>query len=386
MRKAFFLFLLFLLLSIFAPFSVSAVSIVLKNSTDQRWIEAPVIVPFSTELESFGTPDLALQGTEILPIQADDLNKDGKPDELVFLATLEPQDTKEYMVIKNAYGFYSPSRSYAGIYVKGFEGVGWESDRLAFRLYWDERNAVDVFCKKKPVLGLKQYAKPGVNYHQDTPWGMDVLKVGPSLGAGGFGVWLEDKVQKVTKAERNFEVIADGPIRSIIDLEYTNWVVDKRKFDLTVRIAITAGQKWSMVELFLTPLDEGPVPELVTGVVKHEETSLIQDKETGILGRWGLQALGPGEVPKTSHLGMGVVVNPKQIISFGDDGNNNYVRLKSGTPPLGKAVKNKNTVYAQYKMHASWIQEPGGAQSSEEYHAMLLSLAKLKPEFTISGK
>lgn len=367
-------------------FGISAVSITVKNTTDQTWFEAPVVVLFSPELASFGSPDLVLQGTEILPIQADDLNKDGKPDELVFLATLGPQDTKEYIVIKNAYGFYSPSRTHAGMYVKGFEGPGWESDRLGFRLYWDERNAVDLFCKKKPILGLKQYARPDVNYHQDTAWGMDVLKVGPSLGAGGFGIWLGDKVQKVEKAERNFEVIADGPIRSIIDLKYTNWVVEKRKFDLTARISTIAGQKWAEVELFLTPQDEGPIPELVTGVVKHEETSLIQDKETGILGRWGLQALGPGEVPKSSHLGMGVVVNPKKIVSFGDDGNNNYVRLKSEKPPADKAVENKNTVYAQYKIHASWIQEAGGARSAEEYGNMLLSLAKLKPETTVSGK
>lgn len=385
MSKSFFVYPAFFLLFNAMAFNGSGVSITVKNPTDQSWIEAPVVVPFSPELDSLGSPDILLQGTEILPIQADDLNKDGKPDEIVFLVTLEPGDTKEYIAIKNAYGFYSPNRSHAGLYIKGFEGPGWESDRLGFRLYWDERNAIDLFCKKKPILGLKQYAKPEVNYHQDTPWGMDVLKVGPSLGAGGFGIWLGDKIQKVAEAERNFEVIVDGPIRSIIDLKYTNWIVEKRKFDLTARITITAGQKWADVELFLTPQDDGKVPELVTGVVKHEETSLIQDKKTGILGRWGLQALAPGEVPKGSNLGFGVVVNPSQIVEFGEDASNNYIRLKAEKSPVAK-TKGKNTVYARYKIHASWIQEAGGARSTEEYQAMLSSLAKLKPETTVSGK
>jgi hypothetical protein len=138
------------------------------------------------------------------------------------------------------------------------------------------------------------------------------------------------------------------------------------------------------VELFLTPLDEGAVPEFVTGVVKHEETSLIQDKESGIMGRWGLQALGPGETPKGSQLGFGIVVNPERIIAFGEDDSNNYVRLKGDMPPAEKKSEGKNTLYTRYKIHASWIQEEGGARSVEEYHAMLSNLAKLNPEITVS--
>ncbi len=43
-----------------------------------------------------------------------------------------------------------------------FEGPGWESDKIAYRLYLDWRNAIDIFGKKtsEPVLqnvGLEQF-------------------------------------------------------------------------------------------------------------------------------------------------------------------------------------------------------------------------------------
>ncbi|MBN1901441.1 DUF4861 family protein [Candidatus Sumerlaeota bacterium] len=361
-----------------------AVSVTVTNPTEEAWKEAPVVIPFSSELASLGTLDLVLKNSDTHPIQVDDLNQDGKPDELVFLATVGAKESKKYVFSENTDGVYSPFRSHAGLYHKGIEGVGWESDLIAYRLYWDERNAVDIYGKKKPVLGLKQYAKPEVNYHQDTPWGMDVLKVGPSLGAGGFGVWVGDKIHKVSKVERSCEVIVDGPIRSVMDLKYTNWIVDTRRLALTARITMTAGQKWAEIELFLSSLDEKPVPELVVGVVKHEETSLIEDKVNGFLGRWGLQALGPGEKPKGSHLGFGVLVKPSQVVAFGEDAYNSYIRLKGEQVPAGKFTENEKAVYASYRIHASWIQEPGGAKTAEEYRAMLSSVAKLKPEIMIS--
>jgi len=384
MRKTY-LFLLFCLLACFC-YAEQPLSITVSNPTGEAWLEAPCVVPFTKEMAGMGAQDLVLQGTEILPVQLDDLNKDGKPDEMVFLASLGPGDVKQYHLVKNTYGFHSPGRAHTGMYVKGFEGPGWESDRLGFRLYWDERNAIDLFCKRTPVLGLKQYATPGVNYHMDTAWGMDVLKVGTALGAGGFGVWIDGKVEKAAKAQRDYEVIADGPLRAIIDLKYTDWIVGERKLNLLARISMFAGQKWANMELWLTPLDGAPAPEFVTGVVKHEDTTLIQDKDAGILGRWGLQALAPGEKPKGSHLGFGIAANPSQIVAFGEDAVNSFVRLKGASPPFSPGAEKEKQVYVSYKVHASWIHEPGGASSSEAYELMLRSLARQKPEIKTGEK
>ncbi len=366
--------------------SFAELSIEISNPTKRAWVEAPVVVAWNEQLNTLGSTDLVLYGSELLPVQVDDLDGDRKPDEIVFLVNLRPGETKTYTVKKNTFGFEPPPRAHAGMYLKGIEGAGWESDRLAFRIYWDERNATDIYCKRTPVLGLEQYARPEVNYHVETPWGMDVLKVGPALGVGGFGVWLDDKVQKVVKTDRDFKVIVNGPIRAVVDLIYTNWSVGSRKFNLNVRISMIAGQRWSETELRLVPLDDGAYPEFVTGVVIHDETTLIQDKAAGILGRWGLQALAPGEKPKGSNLGFGVVVCPADIVEFGDDGINSFVRLKGKMESTSEQSEARQPMYVQYKSHASWVNEPGGADSTQAYETMLRDLALLEPKVSFSNK
>jgi len=40
-----------------------------------------------------------------------------------------------------------------------YEGPGWESDRVAYRLYLDGRNAIDIFGKRSPDLVLSKVGR-----------------------------------------------------------------------------------------------------------------------------------------------------------------------------------------------------------------------------------
>lgn len=343
-----------------------------NNHSDTSWVEMPVTCAINAGELPPSENGWILAGRDILPVQADDMDGDGKPDEIIFLASLAAGDATTYTLQANTCGIAFPARAHTGMYVKGFEGPGWESDRIAYRLYWDERNAIDIFCKRKPLLGLKGYATPGVNYHQETPWGMDVLAVGPSLGVGCYGIWMDGKIQKVSQAERSYRVVADGPLRAIMELNYDNWIVGARRFHLSARLSIMAGQRWAEIELRLRPLDNGTIPEFVAGVVKHEETTLIRDANIGILGRWGMQALGPGNKPRGSQLGMGLIAPPNRIVEIGEDEHNSYMRLQGEK----KITLAGEASAVQYYIHASWIHEAGGAESAQAYEAMLRHLAQ----------
>jgi hypothetical protein len=58
-----------------------------------------------------------------------------------------------------------------------------------------------------------------------------------------------------------------------------------------------------------------------------------------------------------------VIVDPKGA-TFGQGPHNNYARL---TPVDGKV---------EYLYHASWVKEPGGATSPEEYEQKLRGVAR----------
>ncbi|MCW8850213.1 MAG: DUF4861 domain-containing protein, partial [Melioribacteraceae bacterium] len=85
-----------------------------------------------------------------------------------------------------------------------YEGPGWESEKVGYRFYLDWRNATDIFGKKTAELVLH---KVGINdrvakddsYHEMQEWGMDIFKVGNTLGIGSIGMMYNDSIYMVSK-------------------------------------------------------------------------------------------------------------------------------------------------------------------------------------------
>ncbi|GMU23273.1 MAG: hypothetical protein AMXMBFR13_33550 [Phycisphaerae bacterium] len=374
-----------------APTSLSAggapvVTIQVHNPTPDPWAEAPVFLAFTPAMASIGSGEFAVRdGQETLPVQRDDLDGDGDSDEIAFLVRLEPGQTREFELIPRPPGLSVPQRAHAKMSLKGYDGPGWESDVMAYRIYWNADNAMDIFGKTKRILSLEAWATPGLPHNIENEYGLDVLKVGRAFGVGGFGAFIDGKLEKVSNVMKTYHVRATGPVRAVIDLEYVYWqpgpfpdlsrqaITSSRSphYDLLVRMSIFAGQRWGQADLHIKPHRGSPMPEIVTGVPKHEDTVLIQDRVDGLLGRWGNQALGDRDAPRAGNLGLGVVVDPRQAVAFGEDDFNTFVRLKTTD---GKV---------SYRYHGSWFKEPGAAASREEYQVMLRNVARLRPEASV---
>ena len=352
--------------------------VVVTNPTGDQWREAPVVVKWREGMPGKGAKGLlvGLYNTAEVPVQVDDLDADGTPDELVFLLDLGPGQTKRVTLTDRPVPQPALHRAHAGMYLKtpqmrGMEGPGWESDLIAFRLYWDPRSPIDVFCKGQAILSLEQFAKASHDYHRNSQWGQDVLKVGTALGIGGFGVMENGKIAKASYARRSHRVVANGPLRAAMDLVYDDWETSGRKLALTARVGAFAGQRWGYADLALKALDGKPLPEMVTGVVKHPDTELISDRAAGVLGRWGRQALGDGEKPRDADLGLGVAVPPERLAAFGEDAVNSFAVI---TPGNGTA---------SYRYMASWGKEPDPPKSPPEFGDRLHGMARLQPRVEV---
>lgn len=170
-----------------------------------------------------------------------------------------------------------------------FDGVGWESELIGYRLYLDERNAIDIQAKRTPGLHWKFIGTSGVNYHQDAHWGMDVLHVGPSLGFGGVAFWTGDTIIKPDKLDRRrCRVLARGPVRTIVRVDYDGWNVSGSKKDITSMFIQYAGDRAFEHRLVL----RSPGTELVaTGIVRHEKGEVQWDPSKMCLSSLGPQSL-----------------------------------------------------------------------------------------------
>lgn len=83
--------------------------------------------------------------------------------------------------------FTVPASHEIGDGMMPYEGIGWENGLVGYRLYLDGRLVSDIFGKRKSDPALALIEELG-SYHDLADWGMDVLKVGPSLGIGGLGL------------------------------------------------------------------------------------------------------------------------------------------------------------------------------------------------------
>ncbi|SEA17033.1 protein of unknown function [Arachidicoccus rhizosphaerae] len=130
------------------------------------------------------------------------------------------------------------------------EGPGWENDKVAFRLYFDTRNNKDIYGKRIPGMVMDSVgANPKNSYHKLAPWGMDILKVGTSLGAGAlaFSYRLPDGKDTLVRLGGNdikgetYQLLSDGPLQASFLMTYP-WQLAGNPVTVTEKITITAGQ------------------------------------------------------------------------------------------------------------------------------------------------
>jgi hypothetical protein len=232
-----------------------------------------------------------------------------------------------------------------------FEGPGWESDKVGYRLYLDWRNGIDIFGKKVNSMVLQEVGQDGFeSYHEMSTWGMDILKVGDALGIGAAGMWKNGKVGRISKTDSlTCEILTDGVLYSQLSIKYLGWKTNKKKYNLTSNLSITAGSRLTKNDISL----DKDIDNLCTGIVKSEGVNILQseDKEGG----WGYLASYGNQSIIGDKLGMAVLYRNEDKVIITEDKLNNVVVLKSR--------KGKLTYY----FLAAWEQETEGIRNEEEF-------------------
>ncbi|WP_018630745.1 DUF4861 domain-containing protein [Niabella aurantiaca] len=199
------------------------------------------------------------------------------------------------------------------------EGPAWENDKVGFRKYFDIRNANDIWGKRVPDMVLDDVgANPGTSYHNLSAWGMDILKVGGSLGAGALALKLRvNEKDTLIRFGRNVEQliykqVASGPIRSIFELVYRNWryLPDAPPVTVTEQISIWGGQYFFENKVWFSNLPEKA--SLVTGTIDFYSK---QDHKLNRSGIAGLYTYGRQSENK-DQLGLGILTPAKNLQAF----------------------------------------------------------------------
>ncbi len=361
------------------------------------WVENPtdfprkdVIIPLDLTILSRLSPGTDWPGQAFaMPCQLNDPDRDGQAEELLLLMDLDASEKKQLKLedlIHTGEKIAFPKRTQAELshkingkweereYIGGtfknvqhlkvpkehtdhswfirYEGPGWESDKVGYRFYLDWRNATDIFGKKTPDMILQQVGLDGFDsYHEPADWGMDILKVGNSLGIGSIAMWVDGKAERVAETDSLEAIIlSNGNIQSAIRTLYHGWSVNGQEMNMISDLSIDAGSRMTHHQL---QVDED-VPNLCTGIVKLEQGELVIKAQKGVSG-WGYLATYGTQSLADDRLGMAIIFQNSDLIEITEDEFSHVVVLKPRLKQL------------DYYFTSAWEQEPEGITSKEAF-------------------
>lgn len=204
-----------------------------------------------------------------------------------------------------------------------YEGFGWESDKIGYRFYFDDRGLVDIFSKSQPELVLHNVGHDGDNYHALNDWGMDTLKVGPSLGLAGIAAWQDDAITPIKNIKTLSVKLSDGPLQSTATVNQEGWKVKGKKVDVERQFSIRAHSHLTHTKVSTST----KMKTLAIGVVKHGVdtiTSTQADSEWSYLATFGDQSF------IKDKLGMVVFFKTKDLVKLTEDTLNELAIVKMG--------------------------------------------------------
>lgn len=208
-----------------------------------------------------------------IELQVDDIDKDGIWDEIFFVTDLAPKETRKFYIYIDPYerGMFA-HKVHAGIGNYGRHTVPfWESEEMGWKLWYP--HDLDLHGKRAPMLTANyEYTTNNSGYYMPFEMGTDIMTVAKTFGAGGMCVF-ENPADPENPARAyysptkdkgpfndtrfSYDVVCNGPLRSMIKVTTTNWNSGKGFYELEQFYTAYADKNWSTVQVkfnkFLPP-------------------------------------------------------------------------------------------------------------------------------------
>lgn len=233
-----------------------------------------------------------------------------------------------------------------------YEGPGWESSKMGYRLYLDWRNCIDLFGKTTDTLVLSKVGLDGFDsYHKMSPWGMDILKAGKSLGIGGIGRYNGKEVLHFNEVDSTFAKVENKANRSTVIVDYKGWKTMADKIDFQSNLSIAPTERFTKHSIKSSKKIEG----ICTGMVKFKEIELVRklDSKWAYIASYGKQSLVP------DNLGMAIFY---KICTLKEQVTGEFDNLL-----VFKPSKKEVTFY----LLGAWEQEKEGIKTKEAFYEYL---------------
>jgi hypothetical protein len=213
-----------------------------------------------------------------------------------------------------------------------YDDLLWENDRTAHRIYGKALEAAEPPSGSGIDSWGKQVAWPFADrqlrsgdqhsYHGE---GIDFYNVGGGRGAGGLGIWHDNKLWTSRNYVRH-RILASGGGVADFEVDYAPWPVDvDRTVRETRRFTLPLGTHFTRM---VSTLSSDRPGELIVGIGIGKRTTgstdgaYAFDRTRGLMTWWGPQD-GPH-----GRMAIAIRVDPAMIVEARDDADNHLVMLR----------------------------------------------------------
>ena len=286
-----------------------------------------------------------------LPYQ---LTYDGK---VLIDAGVSPHATLKLTVQKGTPKTY-PTVCFGQLYPERKDDYAWENDRGAYRVYGPslqrtgERSyGIDVWSKNTPELVVEQrywtedvVMMPTVerlrrenrhygdsvyhtiSYHHDHGRGMDLYRVGATLGCGTPALLKADGQLQYPYCFTNYTILDNGPLRTTVQLDYGKTAFGTDSITEHRIISLDKGSNFCRMTVSYDGLTQPA--RLASGVAIHSE-----DKESIVIGKDYVAYADPTDNPRVNSCQLfvatlypqGDVETTKQLFDRPHDGSDGHL-------------------------------------------------------------
>jgi len=290
------------------------IEVIVENPWNAEKVDEPVVIDLSSLGAGFTVKSATVfDGTNEIPSQLDDMNGDTRADELAFVINLPASGKKTLNVTLSSLKSDKtyPARVYAEMlfrtskknkYAKGYaiyadgasdtynvqhhHGAAFESELVAYRIYFNEKQTTDLYGKFHKGLELEESQFYPTDEQLKRGFGDDVIKVNSSCGAGTLRGWDGTQSTLIKPvAVRGQRILASGPVRTIVDAEVKGWQYQNKELNMINRYTLYAGHRDAQIDvLFDAPLDKEVFCTGVQNITGHAD--MFSD-HNGLVASWG---------------------------------------------------------------------------------------------------
>ncbi|WP_264538021.1 DUF4861 domain-containing protein [Flavobacterium sp. N1736] len=231
-----------------------------------------------------------------------------------------------------------------------YEGPGWESNKVGYRLYLDWRNAIDIFGKKTSAMILPLVGQDNFDsYHKMSDWGADILNAGKGIGIGSIDRYLNNEKLHFREVDSTIATVANKTNESVVKVNYYGWKTASDKIDFISELTIKPDQLYTQHTIKASKEIKG----ICTGIVKQKNAETLKkeskNKKWAYLATYGTQSLVPDK------LGLAIFYQTNTIENLAETDLDYLLVFKPSTK--------ENSFY----LLGAWEQQIDGIKSKEEF-------------------